>query len=389
MWKVSTASVDGGWSARSHGLPCLREPVDVPSPGQRLEGDRDAVLGGQRPRRVQLLGGAGRGRRPGVRRDVGARQHQGAPSSAIDAELGAHPVQGGREPLRRPRPRRRGPAGTGRSPSPRSAQRCGDLARAGAGEATRSLSKISMPSNPAAAIAGSLSRAPRAAETVAMPLRIRRSAPRSAASSGRVGDPPGEVLEGPHCLVHGHATTRDHPAAAGPGEGDLASATDRCSAPLVAAPSASPVSTRSPDRSVTDTVTPRCADTSWTRSMTSRPAAAGRGSGPAAGASWATSAAVLSAASLAAGPAGSASLAVSAVPFGDDRRWLSGPAAPVEDPHAVGVHREPELAAQQPVDSAGDVDLVGPGGDAGAAFPGRRRAARRPRRRRRVRRAAP
>ena len=50
--------------------------------------------------------------------------------------------------------------------------------------------------------------------------------------------------------------------------------------------------------------------------------------------------------------------------------WPSVPAAaPVEDPHAVGVDREPELAAQQPVDRTGDVDLVGPGGELQAQRP--------------------
>ena len=53
------------------------------------------------------------------------------------------------------------------------------------GEAIRSLSKISMVSKPAAEMASSFSSRTPLMETVAMPVRIRRSAPRSAASSAR------------------------------------------------------------------------------------------------------------------------------------------------------------------------------------------------------------
>ena len=56
-WKVSTARVIAGWSARTHGLPGLADAVDVASPGERLVGHGDAGLGGDLADAVQLLGG--------------------------------------------------------------------------------------------------------------------------------------------------------------------------------------------------------------------------------------------------------------------------------------------------------------------------------------------
>ena len=99
----------------AYGFPGLGDPVDVPSPGQRLVGDRDAVLGREGAELVQLLRGqvevVDRVRRRRWSRPAPWGHRAPRPPTAWRG-TGAAP----RRSARARRPRRRGPVGTGRRP---------------------------------------------------------------------------------------------------------------------------------------------------------------------------------------------------------------------------------------------------------------------------------
>ena len=158
---------DGWVVGPAYGLPGLADPVDVPTPGEGLEGQRPRRARRPRRRGVQLLGDqvevVDR-----VGADVGAGQHHRRAELARDVELARHPAQRVAEAAPARRPPRRAPAGTGRRSG--RARRTAPRPRAGrAGTPTRSLSKTSTPSKPAAAMAGSLSASRPLTESVATP----------------------------------------------------------------------------------------------------------------------------------------------------------------------------------------------------------------------------
>ena len=158
-----------------HDLPGVAVVVDVAAPGQRLVADAQAALGGALAELAEIIGGAVDAAERG-RRDVAADQQQ----------IGAAVPASGRTCARRGRncaraaapacPRNRGTAGTRRS---RDRDR-GRAARRRAGlppNDSRSFSKISTASKPAAAMARSFSSSAPLSETVAIERLVMRPAP--------------------------------------------------------------------------------------------------------------------------------------------------------------------------------------------------------------------
>ena len=183
MWKVSTARVTAGWSARRTASQACGHPVDVASPGERLECQDHAAFGSGLAEPVELLGHEVEVV-DGVVAHVRAHQEGTRAQLGGDVELALDPSLRRGEPLGQDtssvadRLEQVDAQAEVRAPG-------SDLAAAGAGCATRSLSKISTPSKPAAAMASSLSPSRPLSDRVATPLCIRRSAPRSAGTSGR------------------------------------------------------------------------------------------------------------------------------------------------------------------------------------------------------------
>ena len=185
MWKVSTARVIAGWSARDDGLPGLAHPVDVPAPGERLEGHGHAVP--RRPisptrcscsaREVEVVDGAGGGvgaGQQGRRTELGhhARAWCGAGAARRRTASGGTPSTsrtGWNRAISRPRSAQRAATSRGRERRPDQVV-VEELDRV---EARRRRPRRACRSSTPLR------------ETVAMPLRIRRSAPRSDASSAR------------------------------------------------------------------------------------------------------------------------------------------------------------------------------------------------------------
>ena len=83
----------------SYDVPGVADAVQVPAPGERLEGDRDAVPGRELADPVQLLGGEV-AVVEGVGADVRAGEERRHPELAHHLELGPDPVQHRVEPFR-------------------------------------------------------------------------------------------------------------------------------------------------------------------------------------------------------------------------------------------------------------------------------------------------